>query len=781
MININNLKLKQRFIVLLTVITLGFLILGGAFYKTLQDVKVNGPIYQKIVLGKDLVADILPPPEYIIESYLTVLQLAVAKPKDVQALASRLAKLHEEYDQRHAYWLEQTVEQNIKTAITESSFVPVQRFYQFVEQDFIPAVIAGDQSRMSQVLAEIEKAYLEHRSVIDQVIGTINADNSQIEADVVHSLTYANYGIVVVFLFTLLSGVGIALIIANGIVRKLGGEPDYAAEVANRIASGDLSTPIHSDAGDSTSLIAVLQVMQQKLRDMLAQEAREKVSALRVKLALDKASANVMMADAQHNIIYVNDSLKQMFLHAQEDLRTVMPDFDVHKLLGANIDIFHKNPAYQRAILDNMQTTINASFEVGGRYMDFVANPVRNPEGERLGTVVEWQDRTSEIKIENEIKQIVDAVKAGELDSRLNTQDKTGFLQTLSISINELTAVIEQVINDVAGVMQSMSSGDLTHSITSDYEGIYGSCKNDINATIDKLREVFTEIKNSSVLIRHSAQEIASGNNNLSQRAEQQASNLQQTAASMEELTSTVKNNANNAQLANQLSADARVSAQKGGQVVDSAIRAMQDINESSNKIAAIIGVIDEIAFQTNLLALNASVEAARAGEHGRGFSVVATEVRNLAQRSANAARESKSLIQNSIQKVRVGSEFVNETGEALNEIVGGVKQVSEIIAQIAAASDQQSSGIAQVNQAVAQLDEITQQNAALAEEAAASSLSMDEQTSHMSQLLAFFHIEGRGKATSKHALPKFAKEVAVKSKVATVANLETASEWDEF
>ncbi|WP_367154860.1 methyl-accepting chemotaxis protein [Methylomonas sp. HYX-M1] len=313
---------------------------------------------------------------------------------------------------------------------------------------------------------------------------------------------------------------------------------------------------------------------------------------------------------------------------------------------------------------------------------------------------------------------------------------------------------LEQVFSEVGEVMNFVSEGDLTHKILGDYEGIYLDCKNAINATIDKLSEIVTQVNESATFINNSSQEIASGNNNLSQRAEQQAANLEQTAASMEELTSTVKNNAENAQQANAVASNARELAEKGGNVVAAAMTAMQEINESSNKIADIIGVIDEIAFQTNLLALNASVEAARAGEQGRGFSVVATEVRNLAQRSATAARESKELIQTSVQKVRAGSEFVNQTGSSLNEIVTSVKKVGDIVAQIAAASAQQSSGIAQVNQAVAQMDEITQQNAALAEEASAASVSMSDLSNNMVELLSFFKLDNHP-VSSKHSSPK--------------------------
>ncbi len=207
----------------------------------------------------------------------------------------------------------------------------------------------------------------------------------------------------------------------------------------------------------------------------------------------------------------------------------------------------------------------------------------------------------------------------------------------------------------------------------------------------------------------------------------------------MEELTSTVRNNADNAQQANQVATSARGMAEKGGEVVGRAVSAMQQINASSTKIAEIIGVIDEIAFQTNLLALNASVEAARAGEQGRGFAVVATEVRNLASRSADAAKEIKDLINDSVSKVHAGAELVNESGETLQEIVTGVKKVGDIVAEIAAASAEQASGIDQVNQAITTMDEMTQQNAALAEQTSAASVSLNDKAKQIEGTMSFF------------------------------------------
>ena len=246
---------------------------------------------------------------------------------------------------------------------------------------------------------------------------------------------------------------------------------------------------------------------------------------------------------------------------------------------------------------------------------------------------------------------------------------------------------------------------------------------------------------------------VRKGNISLSQRTEEQASSLEETASSMEEMTSTVKQTADNAGQANQLAIAARSQAEKGGAVVGKAVGAMSAINASSRKIADIIGVIDEIAFQTNLLALNAAVEAARAGEQGRGFAVVASEVRNLAGRSATAAKEIKALIQDSVGKVEEGSKLVDQSGQTLEEIVQAVKKVTDIVAEIAAASQEQSTGIEQVNKAVMQMDEVTQQNAALVEQAAAAAEAIVEQTQALSQQVAVYRTElagGASRATSR-------------------------------
>ena len=296
------------------------------------------------------------------------------------------------------------------------------------------------------------------------------------------------------------------------------------------------------------------------------------------------------------------------------------------------------------------------------------------------------------------------------------------------------------------GDIDRMSSGDLTGRINASGSAEVQRMLQALRILQINIKLLVGQIKQSTGIVNAAAGEIAVGNADLSGRTESQASSLEETASSMEELTSTVRQNSDNAQQANQLVMSTADVAEKGGQVVHQVVETMASIKDSSRKIADIIGVIDSIAFQTNILALNAAVEAARAGEQGRGFAVVASEVRNLAQRSAAAAKEIKGLIEDSVDKVNLGGHLVDEAGVAMTDIVTSVKRVAGLMGEIAAASHEQSAGIDQVNQAVGQMDEITQQNAALVEEAAAASETMQHQAQKLAELVdAFRLVQGSG------------------------------------
>jgi methyl-accepting chemotaxis protein len=294
-------------------------------------------------------------------------------------------------------------------------------------------------------------------------------------------------------------------------------------------------------------------------------------------------------------------------------------------------------------------------------------------------------------------------------------------------------------LNAAVNIADRISSGELGNNVRVDSNDELGRLLESLQRMDAKLVEIVGGVRGSADAVGAAARQLSHGNDDLSQRTQEQAAALEETASSMEQMTATVKQNADNARQANQLAVGAREQAERGGAVVQRAIGAVGEINNSSRKIADIIGVIDEIAFQTNLLALNAAVEAARAGEQGRGFAVVASEVRNLAQRSASAAKEIKGLINDSVDKVKIGSELVDESGKTLAEIMESVKKVTDIVAEIAAASEEQSAGIEQVNNAVSQMDNVTQQNAALVEEASAASKSMEQQSSTLVSQIGYF------------------------------------------
>ena len=341
----------------------------------------------------------------------------------------------------------------------------------------------------------------------------------------------------------------------------------------------------------------------------------------------------------------------------------------------------------------------------------------------------------------SEIDSVMFAVSKGNLDARV-LSDLPGQLCIIKDNLNASLNEIDAVFRETVAALHALSEGKLYQTIESDFPGSFQLMKTSANATAKKLQEVVREIQQTATTVRQSAGEIAAANSSLSQRTEHQASNLEQTAASMDEITSTVKNTATNAIYANKIAVSAKEQATKGGQVVTEAMAAMKEINTASSRIADIISVIDSIAFQTNLLALNAAVEAARAGDQGKGFAVVAGEVRNLAGRSSNAAREIKTLIDDSVKKVKVGSGLVEKSGATLQEIIAQVDNVNSIVSEISTAADEQSVGVAEVHKAVESLQSLTQQNSAMVEEATAASEDLDHQANSMSDLMLFFSLD---------------------------------------
>jgi methyl-accepting chemotaxis protein len=347
--------------------------------------------------------------------------------------------------------------------------------------------------------------------------------------------------------------------------------------------------------------------------------------------------------------------------------------------------------------------------------------------------------RERDARISRQIAEFCTAIGGGALDRRVETAGLDGVFRDLAQQMNGLAGMLQTMAGELAGVMGAMADGDLSKRVGGEYGGVFGELKSSSNRMSDILRDFASRLSDSAKAAKMASAEISAGSLDLAQRTEAQAASIEETAASMHEITTTVKHNADNAQAANQLAAAARDTAEKGGAITGEAVEAVNRIEESARKISDIVGLMDEIAFQTNLLALNASVEAARAGEAGKGFAVVAQEVRALAQRSANASRDIKSLISESNAQVKTGAALVNQTGQSLTEIVGAIKKVSDIVAEIAAASREQATGLDQVNTAVSSMDEMTQRNGALVEETSASAQALANQSAQLAELVAFF------------------------------------------
>lgn len=493
----------------------------------------------------------------------------------------------------------------------------------------------------------------------------------------------------------------IGVLMTRRLLSELGGEPSYAASIVKEVANGNLSVNVSLKSGDKTSLLYSINEMRETLNDTIV-------------------NVNVTM-----------DEISQGILHS--------------RIAGEFKGDFAKIQSGMNKSLDAISDTLNEVMHV----TEAIANGDLSQKitGEYQGAFAKTKDSVNHTV--DELKKLVDEIESivysgadcGNFNVKMSLQGKVGYNKRLAELINKLFETTDKSLNDVLKIAESLAKGDLTKTIDADYVGAFAAVKVGINNTVDNLKNLISEVQRTSEVIATAAREISAGNNDLSSRTQEQASSLEETAASMEELSSTIQQNTASAKEASDMVLGASTTAKEGVKAVDHVVSTMNTINESSRKIVDIITAIDDIAFQTNILALNAAVEASRAGEQGKGFAVVAVEVRNLAQRAANAAGEIKMLIDASVQSISEGSKQVAQAGNTMKNIVNAIENATAMMGNIVSASSEQSAGIDQVHQAITQMDSVTQQNATLVEQAAAATASLSEQTRSLSQEMEQFKV----------------------------------------
>jgi methyl-accepting chemotaxis protein len=562
---------------------------------------------------------------------------------------------------------------------------------------------------------------------------------------------------------------------------------DVVKQGMESLANGEFATPL----ADKTELGCSLNMIRSRIAEAAAKNYDARKSAQILMTAMNTASTNMMVADVDFTIKSINASLKAMFERNEPALKTALPNFDASRVVGSNMDIFHKNPAHQRQMVNALNQPWAGELEVAGLILRLTVVPIYQ-SNKKIGYVVEWLDRTNEANLSREIVQVMQDMESGKFSSRVSAS-ASGELALIKNSINNSMEILSTVIASIREIVTAQAAGDLTVEFPKGhYKGEVHDLKNSISYSIEKLKQVVVSVSQAANTVSGASNEVSQGSLDLSQSVQQQAAALEQTSATMEQMTAAVKNNTQNALQTAQVAKDVQLKANQGVAVMEQTIAAMNAIQQSSHKIADIVSLIDGIAFQTNLLALNAAVEAARAGEHGRGFAVVASEVRALAQKSAEAAKDIKHLIAESVARIDQGTQLASASGEVLQEINLSIDGVTEMISQIAQASSEQADGISQVHKAISQIDGVTQQNAALVEQTSATAESLSEQSSMLMQEMSFFktgesYTEGallKNNAKSPPGLvAKIAKTVPKSElpKLAPPSKKTNAKEWSEF
>ncbi len=619
---LKNLKVRSKLYLLVIMFGVGFAGFGAFAYATLELVKVNGPYYARIVQGKDLLADVLPPPEYLIESYLVAQQMLNTKDRAaLSALADRGRTLRQDYVARHEYWEKELPTSTLKESLVRRSYEPAIAFFDVYERDFLPKVLAGDVEGAREVEAgELSKNYRAHRDAVGEVVKLATAEALAVETETASVSSSRSRSMVLIGVTVLGLAAALGLLVTRLICAPL----SLAVSALDGLAIG--KTDVHVEY-----------------------ESEDEIGALATSCRKLKAS---VVGVAQ-------------------------------------------------------QTTL-----------------------------------------------LIQSAREGKLDVRGDAQNFQGIYAQLVSGANDMAQAVAAPLNEAALVLERVADGDLIARVEGDYQGEYLRIKDGLNKALDSLSSALVEVKAATAQIASASGEVSTAGKDVASGASRQAASLEEVSSSLQVLSGMTTQSAATAEDTRQRTDAARLSAQKGLESMELLSEAVQEIKSKSDETARIVKTIDEIAFQTNLLALNAAVEAARAGDSGKGFAVVAEEVRSLAMRSAEAAKNTSRLIEASVKSANSGVSLNRDVLDTLRDIHTRVSEISGVMTGVAAASAQQSQGLTQISRTVEGVSEVTQQNAAASEEFAGAANDLAAQVTQMRGAVANFRLPEHGHSAVDHGQP---------------------------
>ncbi len=509
-------------------------------------------------------------------------------------------------------------------------------------------------------------------------------------------------------------------------------------EIANGHLEGEVNTEGENYGGLVNRRIKTMQTRLSAANNDFVTAARK---SHRLESGLDNLNSFIMIADQNRTITYLNPSLQNFLKSVEDDFQKVLPHFSADDLVGKNIDIFHKTPQHQIDILNQLTDTFVAKIEVAGHSLQLVMSPVCDQNGDKLGTVVEWQDIFQEQFVQENIKKLVADANHGHLESRIDVSELDGFYLELGKDFNSLMNNLQNTLKQISHVISGLSKRDLTLKPQGEFQGQYKITIDNLMNGINDLRLAFCKMDGQANEVAKSAEQVTESNTKLENAISMQVSDMKSTTESIRHITSQVNETAQKAQRSDELATQTQNMVEKGSQAMQEAISSMHEIEEVSEQITGIVSLIDGISFQTNLLALNAAVEAARAGEHGRGFAVVAGEVRALAQKSAEAAKDIKQLIEKTADKIGEGTQRVQSTGEVLENIIGQTREVGQNISDISLNAQQQAQAIQQINDAVNRVEQTANDSQTQVHENASLAAYLSQVSESMEELVDRFNL----------------------------------------